>query len=624
MTESTSVETSSSCWCGNSVLDAFNAEYDHCKVCGTLVLKQKFSAGDLAVKNDDVDFYGKNYWLGHQSSDLDQPDIFERERKDLSERNLHWLETLLKFKSPPAKVMELGCAHGSFVALMNQAGFAASGCEMSPWVVDRARRTFGINVFQGTFEELNVPERSLDAIAMMDVMEHLPDPISTLSTCLSALHDDGMLLIQMPEFKEERTYAELVAEQSPFLTQLKADEHLFLFSRRAAIEFFRRLEAIHISFEDAIFAHYDMFLVVSRQPLARHSTQEIETSLERSSASRVVRALMDVQKVASRVPMLESAVAEGNKRAADLYVENDALKHLGNLLAAERDDARKQFSAVEADRVERGDVIEAQGLEISQLQEEVHLRLTELASLYESRNAALADMNRALAASREAVANKSLELEAVVAQMAEVEADRAERLEVIKSQGEALARLERAMAECQASLSNKSLELEDVVAQIAGIEADRAARLQVIESQGEALAEVNRTLSESRADLCNKSLELEAVIAQMAEVEADRTARLRVIESQGEILAEQERTLTKYRADLSDKSSQLDAAVAHIAGIEADRAAQLVLVREQRAAIEGLRGVSEDQAAQIHAMAMAHDAVSARFWWRLGKSLRLL
>ena len=42
----------------------------------------------------------------------------------------------MKYRLPPANVLEVGCAHGSFVALMRLAGYEASGVEMSPWVVE--------------------------------------------------------------------------------------------------------------------------------------------------------------------------------------------------------------------------------------------------------------------------------------------------------------------------------------------------------------------------------------------------------------------------------------------------------------------------------------------------------
>jgi 2-polyprenyl-3-methyl-5-hydroxy-6-metoxy-1,4-benzoquinol methylase len=267
------------CWCGNTDLLAFGPNYGYCRTCGTLVSWDALPHEKLFVRDDNTDFYGKQYWLHHQKQDLGFPDIHVRARNDLTDRNLHWLKTLLKFRLPPARVMELGCAHGSFVALMRQAGFDASGVEMSPWVVAFAEKTFGVQMHTGPVEFLNIPRGSVDVIALMDVLEHLPDPVSTMRHCLEMLKPDGLLLIQTPKFDEGMRYEALEQSNHAFLEQLKADEHLYLFSQRSITDFFKRLGAEHIRFESAIFAQYDMFFAVSRVQLNVYSLGEIETTL---------------------------------------------------------------------------------------------------------------------------------------------------------------------------------------------------------------------------------------------------------------------------------------------------------------------------------------------------------
>ena len=284
------------CWCGNKDLFSFSADYGGCGVCGTLVSLRGLLPEQLQVKDDDTDFYGKKYWLNHQVEDLGHPDIESRARADLPERNLHWLKTLLKFCLPPASVLELGCAHGSFVALMRHAGYDASGLEMSPWIVNYGRKTFDVPVYIGPVETLDIPPGSLDAIALMDVLEHLPDPAATMSHCLKLLKPDGLLLIQTPQFKEEMQYAALVETRDVFFGLFKPDEHLFLFSERSVRELFRRLGAENIQFEPAIFGHYDMFFAVSRTPFNIHETGEIESGLLKTASGRMTLALLDLRK----------------------------------------------------------------------------------------------------------------------------------------------------------------------------------------------------------------------------------------------------------------------------------------------------------------------------------------
>lgn len=204
------------CWCGSVEFATFSPQYGQCKACGTLVSLDSLAPEELIVEDDETDFYGKQYWLNHQDQDLGFPDIYNRARHDLTERNLHWLKTLLKYCLPPANVLELGCAHGSFVGLMKQAGYNASGLEMSHWVVDFGRQTFDVPIHIGPIEQTEIEPGSLDVIALMDVLEHLPDPVSTLNYCSKLLKPNGFFLIQTPQFKSNMDYSNLLEEDSPF------------------------------------------------------------------------------------------------------------------------------------------------------------------------------------------------------------------------------------------------------------------------------------------------------------------------------------------------------------------------------------------------------------------------
>lgn len=283
------------CWCGNADLTPFSPEYGECRTCGTLVYLKDMPSEQLLVRDDETDFYGKKYWLEHQQDAFGYADIHTRARNDLTERNLHWLKTLLKYRLPPAKVLELGCSHGSFVALLRQAGYEAAGVEMSPWVVEFGQKTFGVPISVGPVEALDIEPGSLDAIALMDVLEHLPDPIATMAHCLQLLKPDGILLIQTPQFKAGMNYSALIETNGPFLEQLKADEHLYLFTDHSAVRLFQQLGAEHIQFEPAIFGHYDMFFAVSRVPLQINTPEQTDAALLATPNGRLALAMLDLR-----------------------------------------------------------------------------------------------------------------------------------------------------------------------------------------------------------------------------------------------------------------------------------------------------------------------------------------
>ena len=140
------------CWCGNADLVPFNDDYLRCVRCETLVLRCETSAAAGRVDDDGKDFYGRDYWFGHQQ-ELGFADIRERARQDLPRRCLHWLRTVLRYRLPPGVTLELGCAHGGFVAMLRSAGFDAHGLELSPSIAEFATRTFGVPILTGPVEE---------------------------------------------------------------------------------------------------------------------------------------------------------------------------------------------------------------------------------------------------------------------------------------------------------------------------------------------------------------------------------------------------------------------------------------------------------------------------------------
>ena len=393
------------CWCGNKIFLPFNSEYGECQACRTLVFLKDMPSEQFLVHDDETDYYGKKYWLEHQQDDFGYADIHTRSRNDLTERNLYWLKTLLKYCLPPAKVLELGCSHGSFVALMGQAGYDAFGVEMSPWVVEFGHKTFDIPVAVGPIEDLDIALGSLEVVVLMDVLEHLPEPVATMTHCLSLLKPDGLLLIQTPQFREGMNYTELVETKGAFLEQLKVDEHLYLFSENSVTQLFNQLGAEYIQFEPAIFAHYDMFFAVSRAPLKVNTSEQIEAVLLGTPKGRIALALLDI----------------------DEHGRANNMQNECNLLEAQMADLQHNFDVVEKDYVLRSEVIESQGQVISQLQGQIDEFLKELSELYVRTNGLQNERNL---------------LEAQLADLQHnfdaVEKDGAARLEVIESQGQQL------------------------------------------------------------------------------------------------------------------------------------------------------------------------------------------
>jgi SAM-dependent methyltransferase len=283
------------CWCGSSDHENFSDHYLRCLACGTIHLRHPLPRDVAAVGADESGLYGEHYWFQHQSGDLGLPEIDSRSRTDLPERNLYWLRTLMKYKAPGSRLLEIGCAHGGFVALARQAGYDAIGMELSPAIVEYARRTFQAPVLCGPMERLSIAPGRLDVIAAMDVLEHFPDPLVDVEKYVRLLAPDGVLLIQTPCLhRTDLTYRQLVESNDRFPLQLKETEHAFLFNKNSIQEFLRRLGFEYVRFEAQLF-DYDMFFASSRQPFRIRNREETENSLLATASSRMILALCDLE-----------------------------------------------------------------------------------------------------------------------------------------------------------------------------------------------------------------------------------------------------------------------------------------------------------------------------------------
>ena len=432
------------CWCGNTELLPFSPTYLQCAACGTLVVAETPASNLSCVSDDEHDFYGREYWFSHQEQDLGFPDITIRARNDLPERCLHWLKALLKFKRPPARTLELGCAHGGFVALMQWAGFTTQGLELSPWIADFATRTFGISMLVGPVEEQSIEPASLDVIALMDVLEHLTDPAGTMAQCLRLLKPDGILLIQTPQFNEGASYDELTARRDPFLGMLRPEQHLFLFSQRSVTELFQRLGAGYLQFEPAMFAQYDMFMAASRAPLVELPTGDGAVALDESPSSRLAQALLDLDRQYQQVRE-QLAAAELDRAARLDFIQ----KQSAELARIPRLEA--ELAAVEADRAARLDFIQKQATELARIP-----GLEADVAQVQQRIAA-AELDRA--ARLDVIQKQAAELARIPgleADMGSVEADRAARLDVIQQQSREIERLKAALNEALARVAASS------------------------------------------------------------------------------------------------------------------------------------------------------------------------
>lgn len=98
---------------------------------------------------------------------------------------------------PRGRFLDVGCGSGQMVKLAGQLGWDAMGLEMDPLAVKTARQG-GLNIQQGTSEQLVNYEGQFDAILCSHVLEHVHEPLAMLSQLKQALRPGGLLLMTLP------------------------------------------------------------------------------------------------------------------------------------------------------------------------------------------------------------------------------------------------------------------------------------------------------------------------------------------------------------------------------------------------------------------------------------------
>jgi 2-polyprenyl-3-methyl-5-hydroxy-6-metoxy-1,4-benzoquinol methylase len=495
----------------------FTPEYLRCSACETLISDRSVKVRSPRVVDEEKDFYGKNYWFAHQENDLNYPNILERALEDLAGRCVHWLNILLHYKLPPGKILEVGCAHGGFVGLLQWAGFEAVGLELSPWVVKNAQETFGVPVFQGAVEDQEIESDSLDVIVMMDVLEHFPDPQGTLRHCLNLLKQEGFLFIQTPRFPEGSSFEELVDQKNPFVEQLKGNEHLFLFSENSIREFFSRLGCEFITFVPAVFSHYDMSLIAGRKKLRKHSYKNIQNTLLKSPNGRLIQAFLRLRSYNQ-----------------DLRSELDQSEMDWKARLAQIDELTRLLKESETDREARKDQIDR-----------VESRFKEAESDRKARFVQIGKLSRLLEKSEKNRKARMIQIKKLTGLLKESEKDR-------KSRFVQIGKLTRLLEKSEQDRDDRIIQIDKLTKFLKESEQDREARMTQINKLTGLLNESEKDRG-TRMDQIN---ELTRLLRACETNRAESLGKIEVLEAKASSLKErivlEEKKAWELEKDLSD------------------------------------------------------------------------
>lgn len=96
------------------------------------------------------------------------------------------------------RVLDVGCGDGKLLVALAKHGFTGTGVELHSRVGERLPPGSGIDVVVGTLEQARFPARSFRVVVLRHVLEHLRDPLGTLTEVRRVIQPGGHLVIAVP------------------------------------------------------------------------------------------------------------------------------------------------------------------------------------------------------------------------------------------------------------------------------------------------------------------------------------------------------------------------------------------------------------------------------------------
>jgi len=187
-----------------------------CNNCGLMYANPRKEADcvEIAAWEDDPNW----------DIERERPQRFEKEQ--LQVRDYTGSRKLLNELHPArGNLVEVGSSLGFLLATFKADGWNVTGVEPDPHAARYAARKKGIKTINATLESAALPDSSVDAVVMLHVIEHVPDPVGTLREIRRILKPGGHLILETPRYDTLMFWLLGRRERS-----LSCDGHIFFFT----------------------------------------------------------------------------------------------------------------------------------------------------------------------------------------------------------------------------------------------------------------------------------------------------------------------------------------------------------------------------------------------------------
>lgn len=179
--------------------------------------------------------YGVNYFQNQDFFQNDNKHIYgyfdyisERLNKQAQYDSLldAVIKHLSKFESGKSRYLDIGCGLGYMLDLAFDRGFEVAGVEFNENAVKKLKEKYRFRVFNGDI--LDYDDNPFNVISMLDVIEHLTDPVAAARKVHQLLHPGGIFVLTTMDC--DSIVSKILGKRLEDFRRIR--EHLYFFSRK--------------------------------------------------------------------------------------------------------------------------------------------------------------------------------------------------------------------------------------------------------------------------------------------------------------------------------------------------------------------------------------------------------
>lgn len=214
-----------------------------CKHCGFLFTNPRPTA------QDSKRYYQSKDYISHSNASVGS---FEKLYQLVRKFTVRKKVNLIKRYVSEGQILDIGCGTGTFLNVIRNSGFSATGIEPNESAREYASLKQGLQVF----EKLNAEQFSpklFTVITLWHVLEHIYPLDETLKTIHSLLEDSGVMVVALPnpESKDARIY-------NKFWAGYDLPRHIYHFTPATAAQMFSNYG---FAVTDVLPMYFDSFYV---------------------------------------------------------------------------------------------------------------------------------------------------------------------------------------------------------------------------------------------------------------------------------------------------------------------------------------------------------------------------